>query len=246
MGENQEVLFAKNLEKVKKQAREQGNSISEQQVQEIFEGFQLSDEQLLMVYDYLHQYKISIGDKSEFDLELSDEDHNYLEEYEKELLLLEEPSEGEKEALILSAMAGETQAQEKLITVFLTKVLEISKLYVGQGVFIEDLIGEGNVALSLGASMLGCLETAQEAEGMLVKMIMDAMEESINEHMQETQREQKVLDRVNKVAEKARELAQDLQRKVTVQELADETGMSEKSIREAMRISGNAIEDLEG
>lgn len=246
MGENQEVLFAKNLEKVKKQAREQGNSISEQQVQEIFEGFQLSDEQLLMVYDYLHQYKISIGDKSEFDLELSDEDHNYLEEYEKELLLLEEPSEGEKEALILSAMAGETQAQEKLITVFLTKVLEISKLYVGQGVFIEDLIGEGNVVLSLGASMLGCLETAQEAEGMLVKMIMDAMEESINEHMQETQREQKVLDRVNKVAEKARELAQDLQRKVTVQELADETGMSEKSIREAMRISGNAIEDLEG
>ena len=55
-----------------------------------------------------------------------------------------------------------------------------------------------------------------------------------------------MLDRVNKVAEKARELAEELHRKVTVEELAQETGISQKAIEDAMRMSGFAIEDLEG
>lgn len=81
---------------------------------------------------------------------------------------------------------------------------------------------------------------------MLIKMIMDAMEEIISENMQETDKDKKVADRVNKVADKARELAQELHRKVTVKELAQETGMTEKYIQDAMRMSGFAIEDLEG
>lgn len=245
MAENQEILFAQTLEKIKKQARGQGNSISQQQVNDAFSSLNLSDEQLLMVVDYLKKYKINVGEELEFEDTLSEEEMNYLAEYEKELELLEEISDGEKEALILSAMAGENNAQQRLISVFLPKVLEISKLYSGQGVFLEDLIGEGNVALTMGVTMLGCLEHAKEAEGMLGKMIMDAMEDLITENMQESEREEKVLARVNKVAAKAKELAEDMHRKVTVSELAAETGMSEKSIRDAMRISGYAIEDLE-
>ena len=49
---------------------------------------------------------------------------------------------------------------------------------------------------------------------------------------------------MNKVADSARAMAEELRRKVTVEELAQETGMSEKRIREAMRMSGFQIEDL--
>ena len=94
--------------------------------------------------------------------------------------------------------------------------------------------------------MLGCLEHAKEAEGMLIKMVMDAMEECIADNLQEAEKDKKVLDRVNKVAEKARELAEELHRKVTVEELAQETGISQKAIEDAMRMSGFAVEDLEG
>ena len=125
-------------------------------------------------------------------------------------------------------------------------MVEISKLYSRQGVFLEDLIGEGNVALAMGVTMLGCLEHAREAEGMLMKMVMDAMEGIIAEAMQEADKDKKVADRVNKVADKARELARELHRKVTIEELAQETGMSVKFIQDAMRMSGFAIEDLEG
>ena len=245
MEANQEVLFAKTLEQVKKQAKEQGNYIQREQVEQAFSALTLSKEQLDLVFDYLEKHKIGIGEPVDPDEYLSEEEVNYLEEYKKELALLGAVSDGEKEAITLSAMAGEAQAQEKLINIYLPQVVEIAKLYAGQGVFLEDLIGEGNVALAMGVTMLGCLEHAAEAEGILGKLIMDAMEDFVRENMAEADKDKKVLDRVNKVAKKAKELSLELRRKVTVEELAAETGMSPNAITEAMRLSGYAIEEIE-
>ena len=245
MAENKELLFARTLEEVRKQAKEHGNCISAKQVSSAFEALELSKEQLDLVFDYLKKHKIGIDEPVDLDDYLTEDETDYLEEYKKELKQLEELSEGEKEALTLSAMAGESDAQRRLIQCYLPRVIEISRLYAGQGVCLEDLIGEGNVALSVGVTMLGCLEHAGEAEGMLIKMVMDAMEESIAENLRETDKDKKVLERVNRVAKKAKELAEELQRKVTVSELAENTGLSVKAIEDAMRMSGFAIEDLE-
>ena len=245
MGENQEILFARTLEKVRKQAKEQQNCISEEQVREAFCELSLADEQLALVFDYLKKHKIGIGQPVDPDEYLSEEETNYLEEYKKEILASEQVSDGERQALFLSAMAGEQDAQQRLIRVYLPQVAEVAKLYTGQGVFLEDLIGEGNLALAVGVTMLGALESALEAEGMLMKMVMDAMEDCITENLHETDKDKKVAGRVNQVAEKAKELAGELHRKVTAKELSEETGMSVKAIEDAMRMSGYTIEDLE-
>ncbi len=245
MGESQEILFARKLKEVRELAKEQGNCVSKEQVEEAFEELALAEEQLRMVFDYLKKHKIGVGEPVDLDDYLSEAEMDYLEEYKKELAHLEKVSDGEKEALLLSAMAGEKGAQSRLIHVYLPQVVEISRLYAGQGVFLEDLIGEGNVALSVGVTMLGCLEHAKEAEGMLMKMVMDAMEDCIAENAREQDKDKKVAAQVNKVAKKAKELAGDLHRKVTAEELAAETGMSLEAIEDAMRMSGFAIEDLE-
>lgn len=242
---NQEILFAKTLEEVRKLAKDQGNRIEKEQVENAFAALSLSEEQLSMVFDYLKKHKIGIGEPVNPDDYLSEEEVNYLEEYQKELSLLEQVSAGEKQAITLAAMAGERQAQQRLISLYLPLVVEISKLYSGQGVFLEDLIGEGNVALAAGVTMLGCLEKAEEADGMLGKMVMDAMEESIAQNLSETDKDKKLLEQVNEVAKQAKELAEELHRKVTVSELAEETGMTGDSIRDAMRFSGFSIEELE-
>ncbi len=242
---NREVLFAQTLEQVRKTAKEQGNCISEEQVQEAFAPLGLDREQLALVYDFLEKHKIGIGEPVNADDYLTEEEKNYLEVYLEELKELEQVSSGQAEAITLSAMAGDTAAQAKLTEIYLTQVVDLAKLYSGQGVAIEDLIGEGNVALAMGVSMLGCLENASEAQGMLGKMIMDAMEEFIAENAEESKKDKRVETKVNKVAEAAKSLASDLGRKVTVSELAEETGMSRKSIEDAMRISGFKIEDLE-
>ena len=61
MGDNQEILFAKTLEEVKKQAKKQQNCIAEAQVREAFWSLSLSEEQLALVFDYLKKHKIGIG-----------------------------------------------------------------------------------------------------------------------------------------------------------------------------------------
>ena len=207
---NKEVLFAKTLEQVRKTAKEQGNCISEEQVREAFAELDLSNEQLQMVFDYLLKHKIGIGQPMDPDEFLTEEEKDYLQEYLDEVAALPTYSDGEKLAFSIAAMAGETDAQQRLIELHLADVAEIAKLYAGQGVLLEDLVGEGNLALSFGVTMLGSLEKPDEVEGMLGKMIMDAMEEYIAEHAENSKIDKRVEDKVNKVADKARELAEEL------------------------------------
>ena len=203
--ENKERLFAQKLNEVKELAKEQGNCISEEQVKAAFQELDFQEEQLQIVYDYLMKHKIGINEPVDLDDYLSDEEINYLKLYEEELTQLEEVTEGQKEAITLSAMAGEIDAQKKLIEIYLPQVIEISKIYSGQGVFLEDLVGEGNLALTTGVTMLGCLEHAKEAEGMLIKMVMDAMEELIQSDLEEQNIEKKAIDKAKADAKRAKE-----------------------------------------
>lgn len=243
---NKEVLFAQTLEQIKALAREQGNCVSEAQVEEAFAPLDMNSDQLQLVYDYLVKHKVGIGEPVNLDDYLTNEERNYLQDYLDELAQLKDYSSGEKEACTISAMAGDGQAQARLIEMYLKEVVEIARLYAGQGVYMEDLIGEGNLALTFGCGMLGGAESPKEVQGMLAQLIMDSMERHIQENASAEKTDQRVVDKVNKVMEKAKELSEELQRKITVEELAGETGMTEKAIREAMRMSGHRIEYIEG
>ena len=80
--------------------------------------------------------------------------------------------------------------------------------------------------------------------GEMAKRIMDAMENLVHTNEDNVKADRKAAEQVNLVAEKARELAEELRGKVTPEELAHETGMSVETIRNAMRMSGYKIEDI--
>lgn len=242
---DREIEFAKTLESLKNTAKQQGNCISREQTVEAFAGIGIEEDKLELVFDYFKKHGIGIGEPLEPEEYLSKDEVDYLENYLEQLRELPEVSEGEREALTLSAMAGDIDAQKQLINIFLPQVVEIAKLYAGQGVFLEDLIGEGNVSVAMGVTMLGALENAKEAQGMLARMVMDAMEEYIADNAEEVKKYRKIADKVNKVADKANELSEDLHRKVTVEELMEETGMSRKYIQDAVKISGDKIESIQ-
>lgn len=246
MSQKKEILFAQTLEQVRRLAKEQGNCVSEEQVREAFAEQELNENQMQMVFDYLVKHKVGIGQPIDPDEFLTEEERDYLQDYLNEIAALPTYSAGELEAFTISAMAGEAEAQQKLVQGYLRDVVDIAKLYTGQGVFLEDLIGEGNVALTMGVGMLGSLEKPSEAQGMLAKLMMDAMEDYIQENAASAKTDRKVADKVNLVADKARELAEELHRKVTPEELARETGLSLKAIQDACRMSGFKIEDIGG
>ena len=242
---NKELAFAKKLEEVRALAKEQGNVLSEEQVESAFAEIEIGKEQLEPVYAYLKTKNIGIGEPVDLEENLTTEDKNYLEEYLESLQELPRLTDGEKRAYAMAAMAGDTNGKLNIINVFLPQVVDIAKLYSGQGLLLEDLIGEGNVALATGVEMLGCLEEPDEVDGMLGKMIMDAMEDYISENTEAKKIDMQIADKVNNISDQARELAETLQRKITVEELAEETGMDVDEIMEAIKLSGNKIEYFE-
>lgn len=240
----QEIEFARTLEEVRKKARAQQNFITKTEVEEAFSALSLSEQQMEMVFAYLRQNKIGVDEPADVDAYLEEEERNYLDTYLDALQAIPKVTDGEREAITLSAMAGDADAVRQLTELMLPEVPQIAKLYTGQGVGLEDLIGEGNVALSLGVTMLGALEHADEAQGMLIRMMMDAMEECIETSAAEEKSDQKIADKVNRVADAANALREELRRAVTVEELMEESGLSRKAIVDAVRISGGKIESI--
>ena len=113
---DRKVVFGQTLEAVRKKAREQGNVISQEDVREAFSSLALEEAQLVLIYDYLKKHGIGVGEPSDPDDYLDNKDKKYLAFYLQELALSDTVSEGEREAVTLSAMAGETKAKKKLIT----------------------------------------------------------------------------------------------------------------------------------
>lgn len=246
----QEEIFRKELTELLRLGKKQGNQLLEEQVSEGFPESGIDKSKLSFIYDYLAQNKITVGDISnpEGTLEeedLSSEDRDFLAMFMEELTGLPSVSEEEKAALILAAMEDDKEAADRLLTVFLPKVVEIAKLYAGQGVLMEDLIGEGNVALMSAVSMAGCVEKPEDAEGFFAGMIMDAMEVLVSAEGDAKDIDDKILEQVNRVAAAAEELYKDLRRKVTPEELAAETDLTIGEIEEAYRLSGEQIDTIE-
>ena len=125
-------------------------------------------------------------------------------------------------------------------------MVDVARLYEGQGVSLDDLIGEGNIGVLTGIRMLDCCETADEVDEFIMKMIMDSMESLIMDNFSEDEFDIKVVERVNELNDKAKDIAEELNRPVTVEELVKELEQDEEYIRETIRLSGNTIPYIEG
>jgi RNA polymerase primary sigma factor len=239
------INFANTLENLKETARLQENMLTSEQVREAFDEWNLNDGQIDLINNYFKNNKIGIDEPGDTNDNLTDEDANFLEMYLNDLKELPPVSDGEKRAVMMSALAGDNDAKAKLVEIYLPQVVEISKLYAGQGALVEDLIGEGNVAVASAVTMLDCVEGIDEVDGFIAKMIMDAMEEYIGDDTENRQADENVLEKVNLVNDKAHELYECFMRKVTVKEVADELKISEDEVIEAIKFSVNHIEYID-
>lgn len=242
---NEQQEFAKRIQDLTELALDQENVIFEDQLFEIFPEVKDDEAKLQVIKDFLKEKKIGLNEKLALEDMITEEEKNYLDFYLEDLKEQGELTPGEREAFIMSAMAGEADGQTMVLKDFLKNVIEIAKLYAGQGVLIEDLIGEGNVALVTAVTLLGSLESPKEVEGFLTSRVMDAMQDLIAGAMDETEAEEKLLKKVNKVADAAKELSETLGRKVTIYELADESKLSLAQIEKALKLTANGIEEIE-
>lgn len=237
--------FIKRIKELTALAADQENVIFSDQLEAIFPEIVSDESKKTVLIDYLKEKKIGIDEKLDINEFITDDEKKYLEFYYDDLKQIERLSESERLAHTIGAMAGEKSEMDIITNDYLMDVVEIAKLYAGQGVLLEDLIGEGNIALLGAVSMLGSLEEPKEAEGFIGKMVMDAMQDMIAMNMDEMSEEEKLVKKVNKVSKAAKELSTLLGRKVTVEELSEESNISKAAIEKALKLTANKIEGIE-
>ena len=244
-----EQQFRENLAALTQLAKKQQLCVSNEQIAELFPDTTENEGQKKLLLDYLTTQKISVGEKVDLDEFLSMEDKDYLKEYEESIAAIGEIAQEQLAEIMLSAIAGDNEAQEIVLTQFLPQAAELAKMYAGQGILLEDLIGEGNLALTQAVRQLGTAEAEEnvyeQVSGFLGKSMMDAMEQLINEEAQEKNADQEMADKVNRVADVAQELFDELRRKVSPEEICSGSELTLEEVTEAMRISGNQIETIE-
>ena len=97
------------------------------------------------------------------------------------------------------------------------------------------------LARQLGEAM----DRIAELEEMIAQMIMKAMEELICENNDEQGELEEILEKANHILEKANALSEELLRKVTLQEVSEQTGYSVDEIGEILKITGWKIEVID-
>ena len=141
--DNKEKEFAEILKLVTRTARENRNVISKEQVDLAFSELDLDDKQLAMVYEYLKNHKIGVGQEAAAEDNFTEEEKNYLDDYIDSLKGLNRLTDGEIEAVQMAAINGDKIAQSQLIENYLPLVVDV---LLG-GLDAEVLVGGAGVAV---------------------------------------------------------------------------------------------------
>lgn len=220
-----ETLFARLLEDIKEQAKGQGGSVTKEQVQTQFSSLDLETEQLELVYEFLRANLIGMEQPIRAQSCLTQEETAYLEEYESSLQELAPDSE-----------------EDKFLQGCLKHIVAMGKELAGKGVLIEDLIGEGNLLLSLHSKQIDITKAPKDWETKVFTTIREGMQRLIEEAKTIEMADEKVVDWLNTVADKSKEMQDSLQRKPTLSELSHYMSIQEEELREVIQIAGNQAE----
>ena len=252
-----EQQFRKILIQIRALAKSQNDTISKEQVKNRFHPLNVDEGQFLLIYRYLVEENVSLFDTEEErasvysdttdtsgdhkSTSFDNEDSEYLKLYLEELDSLDIPDKDGRKSILEAVLNDKNSASTLLPNLYLKEVVDVARLYTGQGVALEDLVGEGNIGILTGISMLDCCESTEEIEEFIMKMIMDSMESLVMDNFSEDEFDLKVLERVNELNDRSKELAEEMERLVTVEELVRELEQDEEYIRETIRLSGDAI-----
>lgn len=243
-----ESVYREALDKVIRSAHESHNFITEERYASFMQGTGMTAREDKLTREYLDGIGIKFGEDDPAlyeEPQFSEADGKYLDVYLKELEALPLYTEEEIiKAKVRAVFDDDEEAQAVLLNHYLKDVVDIAKLYIYQSLPAEDLIGEGNIGLMTAIKALATLESVDEVEPFVGKLIMDAMDKAIYEDTDIRRQAEELADRVNDIDEKAKKFSDEMKRPVTAMELAEETGMPLEEIIEAMRLTGDQIEGL--
>lgn len=249
----EKFIFREMLKEIRELADQKGNVLTEEEVRNFFEDACPQEEQMQLIFDYLTGQNIQIlgyeGKEQEDLAEQEDgfmitpeEESEYLSFYEEELQNIQGASDEERDQLICDAIQGDALAKSRLIELYLPTVAKIAKKYEKKELPLADLIQEGNVGLMIAVDALEESMKIQEVQIFLEEQIKKAIEEAMEQQRDRRHAGEKIAGRVNYLNEVIHNLEEDLEHKVSLEELSAYLEMPTEEIEDILRMAGDEIE----
>jgi len=163
----------------------------------------------------------------------------YLREIGRIKLLKAEEEVDLAKKIIEGGNAGAT-AKRKLVQANLRLVVSIAKKYVGRGMLFLDLIQEGNLGLIRAAEKFDH-ERGYKFSTYATWWIRQAITRAIADQARTIRIPVHMVETINKLKKVTRKLAQELSRKPTEDELAQEMNISIGKLREIIKVAQEPI-----
>lgn len=123
---------------------------------------------------------------------------------------------------------------------------QLALSYAGKGIPLEDLIQEGNVGLIMALDTLELREDGISEAEYIREGIRGAMENLLEEEAGLQKSDGQILERINYIGEAIRNLSEELERKVTLEELSAYLDMPEAEIADVLRLTRRGHQDRTG
>lgn len=159
--------------------------------------------------------------------------------YFDEIELLPVCTPEEEAELLRRIRSGDQAARQRLTEGNLKLLAEIAKGYENQGLSVNDLIQEANMAFLL---LVGEYEESRGPfRDCLHTWVNQALQAAVAFQKNEQQVEEELAARVNVLKDISQDMADELGREATVQELAAKMKMTEDEIKDIMKLTLDAM-----
>lgn len=263
MDENTQAKFDEKLKEVLVLAKKKKNVLDYQEISDFFAEFNLGEEQLDAVLEYLEQNKVDVlriveedeveedeiilTEEDEVDVEsidlsvpdgisIEDPVRMYLKEIGKVALL-----SAEEEIELAKRMEdGDEEAKKRLAEANLRLVVSIAKRYVGRGMLFLDLIQEGNLGLIKAVEKFD-YRKGYKFSTYATWWIRQAITRAIADQARTIRIPVHMVETINKLIRVSRQLLQELGREPSPEEIAQVMDMPEERVREILKISQEPV-----
>lgn len=252
--------FQQKLTELGKLASKNEDRLTGDQVREFFTAMELSEEQYQLIFAYLASRQVIVEGyipagkeervkeekKQQAELPLSEEEKSFLKNYQVELERLERLEEVELLKLCHQVEeTGDGYAKAQLTQQLLPEVLRLAHDFRGHEVLLGDLVQEGNVGLMLAMETLGLREPGSSPLQYLKQEVRHAIAQAVEDDRMEKEAASLIAERLNHLKDEIKKLTDELERKVSVEELAMYMNMPVEEIEDLLKLAGEMLGDGE-